>query len=118
MRVATTILSAGALLALAAGGCSNSSNEMRQPMSTMPNTSGSPAYESFNPPEYPNAGGTMPVTPKGGAGGTGYYGTPGAPLVAPTQTGPNGQSTLEKQQGSGYFPSADAPLVPANPQTR
>jgi len=41
---------------------------------------------------------------------SGYFATADAPLVAPPTVG-DGSQTLAKQRASGYFPSADTPLV-------
>jgi hypothetical protein len=42
---------------------------------------------------------------------TGYFDSADAPLVAPVDQNATSSSTAKAQAASGYFPSADAPLV-------
>ena len=114
MKLAAIFLPTIGLLALATSGCSN---QLAQPMPGQTPTSVNPATPGpgaaggpLVPATNPNAGSTIPVTPKGEAAG-------GA-LVAPTTPNATDQSTQQKQEKSGYFPSPDAPLAPVNPSSR
>ena len=113
MRFIALTLSAIGLTAIAASGCNN---QLAQPLPGPTPTSANPtpgygaAGGALVPATTPNAGSTIPVTPKGeGAGGA---------LVAPTTPNATDQTTQQKQEKSGYFPSPDAPLTPANPNSR
>lgn len=100
-------LSVIGLLALATSGCSNQLDKPmpgQTPQSVNPAT---PAAGTAGGPLVPanNAGSTLAPTQPGGGG---------APLVQPNTPGatPDASTTQQKQQKSGYQPSADAPLVP------
>ena len=106
MRSIALTLSVISLTALATSGCSN---QLDQPLpgptptaaaAPAPGTAGAPLV----PGNTPGAGSTIPVTPAGQPGGQ--------PLVAPGTPAANGQTTEEKQEKSGYFPSPDTPLAP------
>jgi hypothetical protein len=86
MKTVAIVLSA--ILALTAAACSG--NEMRQPVS---NTSGTSQDPNSPPPT-----------------------AAGAPLTQPDYPGSGSTvgSTTEKQQNSGYFPYAGAPLTAPN----
>ena len=103
------------LLAFAISGCGN---QLSKPLpgqtpqsinSTTP-TAGQ-AGGPLVPANSPGAGSTLPVTQPGGGG---------APLVQPNTPGatPDANTTLQKQQKSGYQPSPDSPLVAPSSNVR
>ena len=84
---------------------------------------------SVTPAEYGSAGGPLvaPTNPSASetAGSTlqrqedsGYYPTAGSPDVAPPTNPVDAGSTLQRQEQSGYFPSAGAPIVQVPPSER
>lgn len=106
-------LSVVGLLALVTGGCGN---QLDKPLpgatpqsenSATPGAAGGPLV----PANYPNAGSKLPATQPGGGG---------APLTQPNTSGatPDANTTETRQQKSGYFPNADAPLVPSSNNVR
>lgn len=106
MRSIALTLSVVGLTAIAASGCNNQlSNPLPGPTPTAaaapaPGTAGGPLV----PGNTAGAGSSIPVTPAGLPGGQ--------PLVAPTNPNATSDATQGKQEKSGYFPNADAPLTP------
>jgi hypothetical protein len=103
-KIALT-LSAIGLTAIAASGCSNA---LEQPLpgetptaaaAPGPNAAGGPLVAA----NYANASRT--ISPN--------------PAVEPVRVTPiNPNATLQKQETSGYFPYADAPLIPPTPNVK
>jgi len=102
-------LSVIGVMALAVSGCGN---QLDKPLPGATPQSENPATSTYGtaggplvPANNPNAGSTLPPTQPGGAD------APLTPANTPGAT-PNPNSTQTKQDKSGYFPNADAPLVP------
>ena len=107
-------LSVVGLLALATGGCGNQLDKPLPGPTPQTENSANPGYGAAGGPlvpgNYPSAGSSLPATQPGGGG---------AALVQPNTPGatPNASTTETKQEKSGYFPNADAPLVPPSSTT-
>jgi len=111
-RIALSVIG---LLALVTSGCSNQLDKPLPGPTPQSENPATPAYGTGGGPlvpgNYPNAGNTLPPTQPGGAD---------APLTPPNAPGatPNPNTTETRQEKSGYFPNADAPLVPPQSNVR